>query len=142
MALLNKFSQSEIFLSQEEAHRVMTFLFGSSELKSSEFTANYIAFAQGLLLAAIEASNAMGVVHALMKAFLYKVPTSFKSIALAVAKFVKNSPRAWWRNKKIKTMKLEDVVIYEAVRNTLKLAHRSEWGARIATGESLNSYIK
>ncbi|MBP7167200.1 MAG: hypothetical protein KBB64_06045 [Bacteroidia bacterium] len=140
MAYLKVFEKNELIFDQEAANKILCWFFNDNQLKTNELTHEDIAFAQGLILEAVDSSNAMGVVHQLMKTFVYKVPSSFSAIRNLVVFFVARSIPIWWKNRNIKNLK--ELEVYDVIKNSLILAHRSEWHSRVATGEYINKYLK
>ena len=137
---LQRFGKEELVFDQQTAFRVLSWFFGESQLRENDITENDIAFAQALVVEAVDGSNAMGIVEGLMRSFLYRVPTSFSSIRNGVLSLVRRSSSIWWRNKNVKNLK--DVVIYDSVRNTLVRNFRSEWESRVQTGEQVSTYLR
>lgn len=128
---LKKFSNSELFISAEEAHKILVWFFGEVSLSPNSLTESDRAFAQALLLEGIDSSEPMGYVHDIfMKAM---VPTSYSTIKSIAKAFVKRAVSNWW--KKSSGKQLQDPQIYFTVKLAISRNFKSAWKIREQTGE-------
>ena len=130
---LRQFSRQEIKINQESAYRILRFFFPDMTLKPNELTQDDIAFAQALLVEAIDSSYHLGFVEHLFDAFYMKVPINFTSIKDMVKNFAKTEARHWVKHATQKD--LENPLIYENVRLALAQNFRSAWKVREQIGE-------
>jgi hypothetical protein len=91
------------------------------------------AFAQGLLVEAIDASYDMGFVEIIFRSFAYKVAPSFDQLKDLIKDFLKQAAEHWFKHAT--RQDLQNPAIYESVRSTLARNFRSVWAIRVATGE-------
>ncbi|RPI23443.1 MAG: hypothetical protein EHM61_19750 [Acidobacteria bacterium] len=118
MAELKQFSESEIILNQEEAWKVLRFFWADLNVNPSALGPREIAFAQGLLLEAIDASYNEGYIEILFRVFYGKVPArSFGELKKLVTSFAKKALKHWFKHATGKH--LESPKIYENVRVTI-----------------------
>jgi hypothetical protein len=130
---LRHFNLSEIILSNEDASAVIRFLWPNELIQPGSITTEDRAFAQALLIEAIDASYKMGFVEQLFKAFFMKVPTSFQSIRGMVKSFAKAAAKHWFKHATGND--LLDPKIYESVRLTLARNFKTTLKIREQTGE-------
>lgn len=130
---LRKFSSSEIVLTQDAAWRVLRFFWPDLSTSPGALTMEDRAFAQGLLVEAIDASYQMGFVEQLFKSFYMKVPDSYESIREMVKSFGKAALKHWFKHAT--GADLADPQIYESVRSRIAINFRSIWKIREQTGE-------
>lgn len=135
---LRSFSKGELVLNNEDALKVFAFFFEDTHgITSKEITDQDRAFAQALMVEAIQSSQAFGVTEILFKLFGTGTASKF-SIVKGITEFMIKKGKSLWFNNRIK-----HPLIYETVRKTIAYAFvHSEWGARWATGEYLNQYLK
>ena len=130
---LKQFNSSEIRLSREEALRVLRYFFGASvNISPSDLTPQDVAFAQGLLVEAIDASYAMGYVHVVYDAFYAKIPANLE-IGDLLKDVAKGAAKNWFRHATQKDLMTAE--IYDNVRVTVAGNFRSVWKIRMDTGE-------
>lgn len=125
MGNLRKFSSLELVVSRDQAKEILTFFFGHVDLSTDQLTDADRSFAQALMVEALDASNNMSYVEALFRGSAS--PSS--SIITVAANIVRQSVVNWWRKK------IEKVVIYDSVKNTITVNFKSVWAVRVATGE-------
>ena len=66
---LKHFQKDEIVISTEDARKILIFFFGNNVPPVEQLTDQDIAFAQALLLEAVDKSYAMGYVNAIFDVF-------------------------------------------------------------------------
>jgi hypothetical protein len=133
MAELQHFSGAEIKLTKEEAFRILRFFWIEPGIDPGNLTDSDAAFAQALLVEAIDSSYAMGYVELVYENFFGKVPTSFSALKDTVKSFAKAAAKHWFKHATRKD--LEDPKIYESVRRTLAYNFGSAWRIRLQTNE-------
>ena len=77
---LKHFQKDEIVISTEDARKILIFFFGNNVPPVEQLTDQDIAFAQALLLEAVDKSYAMGYVNAIFDVFYMKVPTDIQGM--------------------------------------------------------------
>lgn len=122
---LQKFSSSELVISRDEAIEILKYFFGSFKLYSGDLTDDDIAFAQALLVEAIDLSNGMMIAEAVFRSKA-NFSGTIKRLATTVAK---QSTRLWWKNEQKKAN--QEVVIYDSIKNTIALQFKSVWAMRV-----------
>ncbi len=130
---LKHFSESEVKLDQHDAFGILRFFWLEPGVEPSQLTVQDRAFAQALLVEAIDSSYHMSFVELLFKNFYGKVPSSFESVRDMVKSFAKEASKRWFEHATGKD--LDDPKIYESVRATLSRNFRSTWQIRVQTGE-------
>jgi hypothetical protein len=126
---LQKFSESEILLSQHEAWSVLRFFWPGSSVNPGNLNNQDRAFAQALLVEAIDRSYEMGYVEILFRNFFgVGVAPSYNAIRKAVKSFAKQAVKHWFKHAKKED--LEDPEIYESIRASLARNFRSVWLTR------------
>ncbi|HEY0429024.1 MAG TPA: hypothetical protein VGC76_14680 [Pyrinomonadaceae bacterium] len=71
---LREFRPDEILLSQQQAVTVFRMFWSHTQVTANMLNSSSVAFAQGLLLEAIDASYRMGYVEAMFRSFYLRVP--------------------------------------------------------------------
>lgn len=130
---LKHFSPSELLLDRAEAARVIGFFWPDQSVSAPNFTTEDRAFAQALLVEAIERSYDLSYVELLFKSFYMKVPASFDSVRKMVQKFAREALKIWFKHAT--PADLLHPEIYESVRSTLSLRFKSVWKIREQTDE-------
>jgi hypothetical protein len=130
---LKHFSGSEVKLDQHDAFAILRFFWLEPGMEPSQLTVEDRAFAQALLVEAIDKSYDMSFVELLFKNFYGKVPSSFEAVRDLVKSFAKEAAKRWFQHATGKD--LENPQIYESVRATLARNFRSVWQIRLQTGE-------
>lgn len=130
---LKHFNESEVKLSQHDAFAVLRFFWLEPGVAPQQLTLQDRAFAQALLVEAIDRSYDMGYVEIIFRTFYGKIPTSFAAIRDLVKSFAKAAAKHWFEHATGKD--LQDPKIYESVRRTLAANFRSVWQIRVQTGE-------
>ena len=120
-------------LTANEAHEILSWVFGKVALKPAELTEEDRCFAQALLMEMLDASFAMGFVEALLKAAA-KTPSGPKKVIIAFLKGAGKNLVKYKDKDDLKKM-MEDPKIYKSVLDTLARNFRSVWKIREATGE-------
>jgi hypothetical protein len=133
MAVLRHFKADEVVVDQEQAFRLLKFFWIEPGIIPGSLTVDDRAFAQALLLEAIDRSYEMGYVELIFKNFFMKVPTNFKDIEDIVKSFAKAAAKHWFRHATGKD--LEDPKIYENVRVTIANNFYQPWKIRVSTSE-------
>jgi hypothetical protein len=132
---LRHFSPSEIVLTPDETRDVLRFFWPETDFdRLGPLTDRDREFAQALLLEAVDASCSMNVVENIYRSFFMKVPGSFAQIRKAAVKIARKAieDRLFGR---CKNLDLAKVRIYESIRRTIALKHRSSWEIRQQGGE-------
>ncbi|MES2590339.1 MAG: hypothetical protein V4608_00555 [Bacteroidota bacterium] len=122
---LIKFSSSELVISRDEAIEILKYFFGNFKLNSGDLTDDDIAFAQALLVEAIDLSNGMMIAEAVFRSKA-NFSGTIKRLATTVAK---QSTRLWWKNEQKKAN--QEIVIYDSIRNTIAMNFKSIWTMRV-----------
>jgi hypothetical protein len=130
---LQHFEEKDILLTQEQAFRVIRFFWPDASVVPSALSSTDRAFAQALLIEAIDASYKMGFVEHIFNAFYGKVPRSFKDIKDLVKDFAKAAMKHWFKHAT--GADLRDPQIYEMVRVDIARNFRSTWKIREQSGE-------
>ena len=130
---LKHFSAAEVRLSQADAAAIFRFFWPGRELPQTELTIEDRAFAQALLVEALDKTYDMGFVELIFRNFYGKVPTSFGEIRSIVKSFAMAAAKHWFRHATGKD--LADPKIYMSIQMTLANNFRCVWDLRIATGE-------
>jgi hypothetical protein len=123
---LRHFKDSEILIGREQARNILIFFFGNNVPPADTLTNADIAFAQALLLEAIDKSYAMGYVQAAFDAFYMKIPTDFTSL---VKDFAKKAAKNWFDHAAGKD--LSNPKIYRMVLNQIQASFGSVWQMRM-----------
>lgn len=130
---LRHFTPDELLFDQQECFAILQFFFVHPGIQAAELTVEDRSFAQALLVEAIDASYKMGYAEVIFRTFFGKSPTSWRSVALLAARFVKGNVQHWF--KYAKKDDLRDPKIYESVRATIAQRAHSVWRIRLQTGE-------
>lgn len=133
---LRQFRADEVILDDVETRAVLSFFWPErrQQLQDMTVTAADRAFAQALLVEAVDATLTMGVVEELYRRFFGRVPRSFQSIATSVLKVIRRALHSQW----LRTRSVVDpsrIRIYENVRVTLARNFRSVLELRLQSGE-------
>jgi hypothetical protein len=120
-------------LDANDAHTILTWVFGSISVNPNDLTDEDRAFAQAMLMEMLDASFAMGFVEALLKAAA-KIPSGPKKV---ITTFLKGAGKnlVTYKDKDDLKKMMEDPKIYKAVLDTLARNFKSVWKIREATGE-------
>src|SRR5437867_1566513 len=116
---LRRFSESEVFLSQEQAWRALKFFWPDISIAPGALTVGDRSFAQALLVEAIDSSYQEGFVEIIYRVFFMKVPQSFSAIKDMVKEFAKKALKHWFKHAT--GADLQDPKIYDNIRKTLAL---------------------
>ncbi len=133
---LRKFRGIDIKLSRSESYEILRFFFPQSRLRPSAVREPDCAFAQALLVEALDRSSRMGLFEALFREVLgCGVAREYPRYQTLVVRFLSEALSHWfchlrWRPER-PTPK-----IYESVRATLALNYRPIWDRR-ERGEGL-----
>lgn len=121
---LQDFRESELLFDETEAREVLLFFFPAdrTQIYTVSMTNSLRAFAQGLLVAAIDASYAMGWVEIVFKS----TANPAKGVKSAIKKIARKGARHWFKHRKSEQT-LGDVKIYESVRAQLSRSFRSSF---------------
>ncbi len=126
---LKHFGKDEIIITPDQAQRILVFFFGSNVPPTEQLKDDDVAFAQALLLEAIDKSYAMGYVHAIFDTFYGKVPTSPDWIKDAIEDFAKKAAKNWYVHATGKD--LSNPKIYISVRGQIISNFQSVWQMRM-----------
>jgi len=134
---LKRFLPQQVYLTKEQAWDVLRFFFPNAMggLSSGSLTAADCAFAQALLVEAIDASCNLGYVEAAFRSFAGKIPGAF-----SLAAFAARAGLHWFKYAKADDLK--DPKIYEVVRLTLQRNFSTVWQLRVAGGGYVGAYDK
>ncbi len=128
MALeLPKFTPNEIVVSRADAARIYRFFWPWSKLGPGDMTDKDLAYTQGLLVEAIDASYKIGFVEILFRASARPAMTP-DDVVRMIRTIVKRSARHWFRNRGDKS--LDDARIYEMVRSFVAYRFKPEFALR------------
>jgi hypothetical protein len=128
---LRRFTASEVRLDNQQAFDVLRFFFQhNTSINISQITIEDRAFAQALLVEAVDASFQMGFVESIFRSAMSLTP-SVKDIIKGLLKY---AAKSWFRHATGRDM--SDPKIYESVRVTLVRNFRSVWSLRTQTGEA------
>jgi hypothetical protein len=130
---LKHFRKDEILISPDQAPTILRYFFGLNTDLPDQLTDDDVAFAQALLLEAIDESYAMGYVQALFESFYGKPPASLDSVKDMIKDFVKAAAKHWFTHARGEDF--ANPKIYESIRVTIAVNFKSVWGIRMATGE-------
>jgi hypothetical protein len=127
---LRRFTANEVRLDTAQAFDVLRFFFrANTSINISQITIEDRAFAQALLVEAVDASFHMG--------FIESIFTSAMSLSPSVKDIIKDllryAAQSWFRYATGQNM--SDPKIYESVRVTLVRNFRTPWAMRTTTGE-------
>jgi len=126
---LRRFRPSEIHLTRDEAWKVLRFFWPNTSVRPQQITQQDRAFAQALLVEAIDRSHAMGYVETLYRSWFGRgVAPTYKGIKKAASKFARKALKRWFKHATGDDLK--DPEIYESVRVTLARNFRSTWKIR------------
>lgn len=117
-----EFRESELLFDEKETRAVLEFFFPTDRIQiyKASITNELRAFAQGLLVAAIDASYAMGYVEIIFKS----TANPASSVKSVINKLVRKGAQYWFKNRR-GGQSLSDVKIYESVRVQLSRSFRS-----------------
>jgi len=127
---LKHFNQDEIIIDKNQAQRVLKFFFGNNVPAPSDLTNEDVAFAQGLLLEAIDKSYAMSYVQAIFDCFYMKIPDDISGL---VKEFAKKAARIWFDHAAGKDFSKPK--IYVSVRNLIANNFSTVWQIRMQGGD-------
>jgi hypothetical protein len=132
-AQLQHFAPTDLRMSPEQAQRVLRFFFPDQPIDASSLTQDDIAFAQGLLIEAVDASAEMSYVNVLYDKAFMKLPTDYSFLKDVASSLCRQAARNWFHH--VSGEALRNPQIYESVRVQLARNFRSVWVLRMATGE-------
>lgn len=131
MAKLKK--PKKIVLKPQQAHAIITWLYGKTSVAAKDFSKEDCGFAQAMLVEMLNASFAMGFVEALFRAAA-KVPSGPKKV---ITTFLKGAGKnlVKYKDKDDLEEMMKQPTIYKAVKNQMARSAKSVWKIREATGE-------
>lgn len=123
-AKLRNFSESELIFDENETKEILKFFFQADRhlVESTQITSELRNLAQGILVAAVDASYAMGWVEL---TFRWAVNPG-DGIKNALEKLARRAARYWFRHLK-HGQSLTDARIYESIREQLARNFRSHF---------------
>ena len=131
---LRRFTPNEVRLDAQKAFDILRFFFQhNTSINISQITIEDRAFAQALLVEAVDASFHMGFIESIFTNAMSLTP-SVKDI---IKDLLKYAAQSWFRHAT--GQDLSDPKIYESVRSTLVRNFRSVWSMRTQIGET--SYL-
>ena len=125
---LRNFSEAELMFDEQETKDILKFFFQGDrqKIESLQITNELRNFAQGLLVAAIDASYAMGWVQ-LIGTWAVNPGSGLRQ---SLQKLARRAARYWFKHLK-HNQSLADAKIYDSVRVQLALAFKSTFGIMI-----------
>ncbi len=119
---LRNFRGSELLFDESETRDILRFFFPAdrSQIDAAQITDELRGFSQGLIVAAVDATYAMGWVEVTFKS----VANPGSGVKSALQKLARNSTRYWFKNLK-RGQTLSNIRIYESVRAQLSRSFRS-----------------
>ena len=117
----------------EQAARVLRFFFPDQPIDAGRLTSADIAFAQALLIEAVDASAEMSYVEVLFDKAFMKPPTDYSIIKDVAKSLCQQALKNWFRH--VTGEDLGHPEIYAAVRSQLARNFRSAWIFRMQTGD-------
>jgi len=119
---LRGFTGSELLFDEKETRDILRFFFPSdrSQIDATKVTDELRGFSQGLLVAAVDATYAMGWVDVTFRS----VANPGAGVKSALQKLARNATRYWFKNLK-GGQSLSNIKIYESVRAKLSVSFRS-----------------
>jgi hypothetical protein len=97
-AQLQHFGPTELRMSADQALRVLRFFFPDQPIDPARMTDDDIAFAQALLIEAVDASTQMSYVQVLYDKAFMKPPTDYSIIKDVAKSLCRQAARNWFRN--------------------------------------------
>ena len=131
MAKLKK--PKKVVLKPQQAHAIMTWLYGKTSVAAKDFTKEDCGFAQAMLVEMLNASFAMGFVEALFRAAA-KLPSGPKKVITAFLKGAGKNLVKYKDKDDLKEM-MKEPVIYKSVQSQMARMCKSVWKIREQTGE-------
>jgi hypothetical protein len=132
---LKHFRSDEILISPDQARTILLFFFGLNEQMPEKLNDDEVAFAQALLVEAIDESYVMQYVRGIFDAFYGKPPASFEAVKDMIKDFMKDAAKNWFTHARG-----DDFAhprIFESIRVTTAVKFRSVWAEHLQTGEKL-----
>ncbi len=122
-----------IVLKPDDAHKIISWLYGRTSVRATEFTKDDCGFAQALLVEMLNASFAMGFIEALLRSAA-KIPSGPKAV---MQNFLKGAGKNSLKYKDLDDLKkmMKEPVIYKATQDQVAQMTRSPWNIREASGE-------
>lgn len=119
---LRNFRQSELLFDEKETRAILKFFFpiDGNQIDAAPITDPLRELSQGLLVAAADATYAMGWLQATFKS----VANPRSSVKSALQKLARNAVKHWFKNLKSE-QSLSEIKIYESVRAELSRNFRS-----------------
>ena len=127
-ARLRQFKQDELLFDQGQSWSILKFFFLDPGVQPNSLTTKDRAFAQALLVEAIDASYDMGFIEIIFSVFMNKTPASTKGIAKLMKKFLEKTAEHWFRHATKDN--LRNPRIYESVRVSLARNFSTPWRIR------------
>jgi hypothetical protein len=120
---LPEFSDADLLFDESQTRRILQFFWPTHvvDIIALSIDNDVRKLAQGLLVAAIDSSYAMGYVNILFDVVAHGRP-GFSGLQAMGRKLAQKYVAHWWQHTRPKD--LEDVKIYETVRSTLALHFR------------------
>ena len=118
---LREFNDAELMFDDQETRSILDFFFrfDGSLIASADISRELRVFAQGLLVAAVDATYAMGWIELTFR----WVTNPGSGMKKALQKLAHRASRHWFKH--LKNQSLFDAKIYERVRDQLALSFRS-----------------
>jgi hypothetical protein len=125
-------SDADLVYTELETKEIFTFFYASMsrQIAVMDVDNQGRAFAQILMIAAVEGSMGMGVVEATFKALFGTAKSKNRSILKLGKKLAEKYTKWWWKHAKMGE-KIADIDIYYRVRDSVALALKSPVGAYI-----------
>lgn len=132
---LRRFSADKILLTPDETLIVYRFFYGNLVPQNMNITQDDMAFAQALLVRAVDDSNKIGWFEAIWKSTATPSP-DFNRV---FKKFARNAAIRWFKNAKNKS-DITQAKIYVMVKNSIARKFRSCFSGRAQSGLDLICY--
>jgi hypothetical protein len=127
---LRRFQANEVRLDAQQAFDILRFFFQhNTSINLSQITIEDRAFAQALLVEAVDASFHMGFIESIFSSAMSLTP----SVRDIVKDLLKYAAQSWFRYAT--GQNLSDPQIYDSVRVSLVRNFRTPWAMRTTTGE-------
>ncbi|TPE49561.1 hypothetical protein [Amaricoccus solimangrovi] len=124
---------SQLLLSAAEAHEIIVWLYGSTQVPVSQITADDRGFAQAMLQDMLERSFEIGFVEALFRS-LAKLPQGPRKIISSFLIGAGKNLVKYGKRDDLETM-IREPRIYQMVKDDTVRHTRSAWNVREQTGE-------
>ncbi|WP_051304932.1 hypothetical protein [Chitinilyticum litopenaei] len=124
---LREFQEHDLLFDADETRAILEFFFPHDRalIAEARITLEVRSFAQGLLVTAIDANEAMGYVEALFRSYARPSATFSK----ALRKLATNAAKNWFKHANIRN--LANVKIYHSIKVEIGRRFRTELHVRL-----------